>query len=69
MQIVGFPMRWLIYCRFVEKYFEMKDDMKHKGASSDELFEAVTRSLKLSGINLRVKVDDRNSCKYTTTSL
>ena len=41
--------------------------MKHKGASSDELFEAVARSLKLSGINLRVKVDDRNSCKYTAT--
>ena len=43
----------------------MKNDMKNKGASEDELFEAVTRSLRLSGINLRVKIDNEDSCKCT----
>lgn len=41
----------------------MKDDMKNKGSSEDELFEAVTRSLKLIGVNLRQKSEKDGTCK------
>ena len=50
-----------MFSRFVEKYFEMKDEMKKKGASEEMLFEAVTRSLKLEGVNLRRK--QAETCK------
>ena len=47
--------------RFVEKYFEMKNEMKSRGGTEDELFDTVTRTLKLAGINLRKKTP--KTCK------
>ena len=48
-----------MFFSFVEKYFEMKDNMKNQGASEQELFEAVTDSLRESGIRLVEKPKQR----------
>ena len=56
---------FFLFNRFVEKYFEMKNEMKSRGGTEDELFDTVTRTLKLAGINLRKKAP--KTCKLIQT--
>ena len=43
----------------------MKNEMKSRGGTEDELFDTVTRTLKLAGINLRKKTP--KTCKFIQT--